>query len=439
MPFEKSVRMLPEDDRSSGWNEILAPPAPPLRLRGNVRADCAVVGAGFTGLAIARRLAEVRPEWKVVVVDGQRIGSGASGRASGFVVDLTDFAAKMQPAARRRYIEVARGGIERLRRLVRELSIVCDWDETGWIRAAAGEKGLELLDDLPPQYDHLGIDYLHLDRGRMREITGSTFYAAGLRLPGYPLVSSAALVRGLADKALPQPIELYEETPVRAIAKDRTFRLRVNGGMVIADRLFLATNGYTPALGFLRNRVFPLYTFGSLTRPLSETEQKILGGESEWGILAMDPMGSTVRRTRDQRILIRNTSYYNRNLRVSEPTKRRTRQAHRRAFLTRFPELRDVEFEYTWAGLMGTARNGQVSFGELRENLFVAAGYTAAGIAMGTAAGCLLADLATGIDSQHLRYVQSLPKPTWMPPDPFRSAGGWWLNERMNASAGAYL
>ncbi|MEM7351849.1 MAG: FAD-binding oxidoreductase [Acidobacteriota bacterium] len=454
MPFDQRVRILPQDDASSGWNEPL-PARPPSRsLRGEVRADTAVIGAGFTGLAIARRLAEVEPDWRIAILEAQRVGSGASGRASGFVVDLTDFASRMPLEAMRLYVEVAGSGIADLRRLVRDHDLDCDWDETGWIRAAGGEEGQRFLDAFPSLYEPLEIDYERLDRDRMHAITGTSFYRAGMRLPGYPLVHSAALVRGLAQ-TLPKSIELYEESPVLRIRGgnasriqggsasplrgENPFRIETEHGSVIADRILLATNGYTPALGFLPRRIFPLYTFGSFTRPLTDAEQQALSGDSEWGLLAMDPMGSTVRRTRDQRILIRNTSFYSRKLRVDRPTRERMRQFHRQAFDQRFPMLPEAELEYTWAGLMGTSHNGQISFGELRPGLFVAAGYTAAGIAMGTAAGRLLAELAAGVDSPHLRFVLDLPKPTWMPPDPFRSLGGWWLNERMNAKAGPYL
>ena len=439
MRLSRSVRILREDDASCGWFATLPPPQPTRRLRGDERADCAVIGAGFTGLAIARRLGELRPDWRIVVLEASRAGSGASGRSSGFVVDLTDFSAKMPPKARDMYVRVARSGIDDLRRLVREHDIDCHWDETGLIRAAAGHRGIEHLESLLALLESMGINPQRLDRAQMREVTGSDFYAAGVRLHGYPLIHSAALVRGLAERSLPASVELYEESPVEAIDVGQVFRLETGNGSVTADRLFLATNGYTPSLGFLKSRIFPLYACGSLTRPLTADEQEALGGEREWGILAMDPMGSSVRRTHDQRILIRNTNYYHWRLKFSNRSRQRLRRYHRQAFDSRFPGLDDVELEHTWAGLMGTVWNGQINFGELRPGLFVAAAYSAAGIAMGTAAGRLVADLAVGVESDELRFVLGLPRSTWMPPEPFRSLGGWWLNERLNARAGKYL
>jgi len=437
---EKHVRALPSDDASCGWLETL--PDRPLvrRLRSREIVDCAVIGAGFTGLAIARRLAELRPDWRIALIDAQRVGSGASGRASGFLVEYIDLAAKMSLAGRHRYLRVARRGIAHLKELARLSPFDCQWDETGWIRAAEGGAAERALEHWPGWLEEEKMPYRWLDRDGMHAVTGSSFYRAGIRLPGAPLIHAGALVRGLGA-TLPPNVELYEESPVTALDSVRGGRRRLTTteGSVQAERVFLATNGYTPALGFLGRRVFPLFTFGSLTRRLTEEECQNLGGERQWGLLGTDAMGSSVRRTQDQRLLIRNTVHYSRNLRVDDSLEPAVREAHRRAFIARFPNLQNVNFEYTWSGLMGTVHNGNFNFGKLANGLYATAGFTGAGIAMGTAAGTLLADLALGEDSSLLHDIQALPGPTAMPPDPFRHFGGRWMVSRMNARAGEFL
>ena len=79
---------LPKDDHSCGWYQALPEAAPVTRLKGVQQADYAVLGAGFAGLAAARRLAEHHPNARIVLVDAQRAAEGASGRNSGFVIDL---------------------------------------------------------------------------------------------------------------------------------------------------------------------------------------------------------------------------------------------------------------------------------------------------------------------------------------------------------------
>jgi glycine/D-amino acid oxidase-like deaminating enzyme len=433
------------DERECGWIAALPPAAaPPRRLLATEHAECAVVGAGLTGLAVARRLAEQRPGWRILLLDAGRAGAGASGRSSGFVVDLPDFALGMPPEHRDRYWRVAASGLAALRELVRRHAIDCAWDDSGFLRGAAGEAALRLLAPWPQRFDALGVPYEPLDAAALREITGTGFYRAGLRLPGTALVQPAALVRGIRE-ALPANVELFEESPVRVepgrgeIRLASTADLGGNGGTVHARQVFLTTNGYTPALGFLRRRVFPMLTFASLTRPLTIREQAALGGHREWGVLAVDPMGSTVRRTRDQRILIRNTLCYRRGMAVGAGERERIAGQHRAALLARFPMLADVPFEHTWTGLFGASANRQHFFGRAGGGLFATAGYNGAGIAMGTAAGSLLADLALGVDSEGLRDLLALPLPTWMPPEPLFSLGGWWRVARLNSQAGAYL
>ncbi len=449
----------PKDDAESGWIGML-PPAPALcPLSGDERCDSAIIGAGLTGLAIARRLVELRPGERVVIVDAQRVGYGASGRNAGFVVELTDFAARMAPADRQRYVRVARFGIRCLREQIAEHGIDCGWDDQGVLRAAAGEEGHRALASWPAWLDTAGSPYTRLDAAATAAVTGTPFYTGAIRFGGTANVQPAALVRGLAA-ALPGEVTVFENSPVRAIRRqalgnggDRShggngksgagggagFHLEVGGGTLTARRLFVAVNGYTPGLGLLRQRVSPLWSFASLTRVLSAGEQAAVGGDPQWGVLATDPSGSTVRRTADQRIMMRNTFHFTSELTVPPEVRQAAAVRHREAVAARWPALQDVPFEYTWGGLMGVSSNGQAYFGELEQNLFTVAIYNTAGLAMSAAAGRLLADLALGLRSPLLQDIGQLPLPSWLPPEPLRSARGRRKVAKLNSQAGAYL
>src|SRR5215475_6737963 len=123
------VRKLPRDDDACGWTALLPPLPPPHRLQGAQHADAAVIGAGFTGLAVARRLAALRPEWRIAVLDAQRVGGGASGRNSGFIVDLPHYIKARGVDGNRRLLRLGRAGLQHLRELVRTHAIACDWTE----------------------------------------------------------------------------------------------------------------------------------------------------------------------------------------------------------------------------------------------------------------------------------------------------------------------
>ena len=441
----RSARHLPADDGDCGWLEILPAPPPATVLEGDERADAVVIGAGFTGLAAARRLAELRPDDRIVVVDAQRAGEGASGRSSGFVVDLAGFILEKPKDDAERFIRLSRAGIDDLRRLVEAHDIDCDWDATGFLHVAAGDIGMRGLTSLRSRLEARGEPFEWHDAEGMTRITGSRFYRAGIRLPGSVLVQGGALVRGLAA-SLPENVDLFEGSPVRTIARDvgdgspGGYRLDAGNGSLRTPRLVLATNAYAPNLGFLRRRVFPLLTFGSFTRVLTDAEQTALGGEREWGVLAQDPVGSSVRRTRDQRLLIRNFIHYDRRARAPESAYREALELHRQALARRFPELADLELERTWGGAMGISPNFSSFFGHLDEQIVAAGGFTAAGIAMGTISGRLLADLLLGEPTDALlRDRLALPGPRWLPPDPFLSLGIRHRVARMNASGGDTL
>jgi glycine/D-amino acid oxidase-like deaminating enzyme len=416
------ARQRPADDEACGWLALLPAAPPPRRLRGDVRADCAVVGAGFTGLAAARRLAELRPDSRVVVLEAQRVASGASGRNSGFAVDVGHHDRRLGLAGNRRLTRLARAGIEQLRRLVRRHGIACDWTERGRLHGAVGDAGMRSLETFRTGLEAMDEPFEWLDRAAMTAVTGTSHYRAGVRTPGSVMIQPAALVRGLAA-TLPGNVELFEHTPVRAIRRGPAFRIDTDAGAVLASRLVLATNGYTPALGFLRRQVFPMFTFASLTRALTPEELATLGGDAEWGLVSEARMGTTVRRTRDGRILIRNTALYPRRLEITERLRAGVGEAHGRAFRARFPMLAGVPLEHTWAGVMGMSMNGMQFFGRVDRDLFAAAGYNGVGVAMGTISGTLLADLALGADSPLLADMQMLPGPAWIPPEPLLGVG----------------
>ncbi len=450
------VRVVPPNDDRGGWWQTAADAAdrPVRRLEGDREADVVVVGAGFVGLAAARRLAELRPRWRVAVVDAARAGSGASGRSSGFLVDIAHFTTVMAPEAAERHVALSRAGIEDLRERVAAAGIDCAWDDRGWLHVAAGDPGRTDLLALRAWLDRRGEAYEWLEADGLHAVTGSRFYRAGLRLPGRPLVQAAALVRGLAA-ALPPEVELYEESPVGRFERSGgaggravTWRLSAGSASLATPRVLLATNGCTPSLGFLGDRIFPLLTFGSLTRPLTGSEAEALGGETEWGVLAQDPMGSSLRRTRDGRLLVRNTVAFSRRLSAGPAAVGRARREHAAALSRRFPELfprgagpddGPIALEHTWQGVMGATPTRRHFFGPVDGGVWATAGFTGAGIAQGTIAGRLLADLVCGEDSDLLRGMLALPLPGRIPPRPFQDLGIRWRVARLNAGAGETL
>ena len=127
---------LPVDVRhASGWYAALPEPGPANRLKGGQTADWVVVGAGVTGLAAARRLGELAPDARVLLLDEYRVGYGASGRNSGFLIDTPHLTEHLSEEDNRRVSRLITAGLADLESHVREHGIDCEWSPRGHLTA----------------------------------------------------------------------------------------------------------------------------------------------------------------------------------------------------------------------------------------------------------------------------------------------------------------
>ncbi|MDP6343318.1 MAG: FAD-binding oxidoreductase, partial [Alphaproteobacteria bacterium] len=243
------------------------------------------------------------------------------------------------------------------------------------------------------------------------------FYGRGIRVQGNALVQPAAMMRGLGA-TLPANVDLYEDSPVAELRPDDGFRLVCPDGEVLARKLILANHVFAEEMGFVRYRTAPIATFASLTRPLTEDERRHTGAGEQFGLLPASPNGSTVRRTLDGRILMRNTLWYARDKRFGPELLARAERHHRDSVARRWPALAEVDFIATWGGIMGMTRNEGMIFGEIGDGLYAVLTTDAGPMTRGTAAGKLLAEQICGIDSEELRILQSVPRAALLPPDP---------------------
>ena len=420
---------LPHDDAGCGWYAALGPRADVKRLQGRQTADYAVIGAGFAGLAAARRLAEQLPEARIVLVDAQRVGFGASGRNSGFVIDLPHkFALEHpDPAHKQRLLGLNRAAIAQLQDLVERHGIDCQWSHAGKFQGAVGPRGLAYLEHFERLMIDLGEPFQWIERKELATVLGTGHYSGAIYTPGCYLMQPAALVTGLA-RSLPSNVELLEESPIRRLERDGQGGWTLHGdqGSITTPKLLLGTSIFTQEFGYLKNRLLPVMTFASWTRPLTDAEFERYGGQADWGLTPADHAGTTVRMTQDRRLMIRNTykhvPRYGRS--TSDAMREKVRARHRKAFLARFPQLAEVPFSHTWGGVYAISRNFTNFFGELESGVYAAACDNGVGAAWGTISGTMLADLAVGADSGLLRDIRAVTgMPSLNPPEPFLGLG----------------
>jgi glycine/D-amino acid oxidase-like deaminating enzyme len=415
---EWKARRLPDDGARNGWYETLPAPPPARRVAGSVRAEWAVIGAGACGLSVARRLGELRPDDGVAVVEAMRVGWGTSGRNAGFMLAHHSHGGIANLEIGRQADRLFGAGLAWLREIVERHQIRCDWSEWGQIYVSAGPAGAGHLRSVAEGFAGLGVTHERIGRDELERITGTRFYEAGVRLQGAALVQPAAMMRGLGA-TLPASVTLYEESPVTEVRREAEgFRLRCPEGEVVSRRLILANHVFAEDMGFVRGRVVPIATFASLTRPLDAAERAHVGAEGEFGLLPASPGGSTVRLTRDGRILMRNTHRYAREKRFDAAVIGEIEHRHRASIARRWPALADVEIVATWGGVTAATRNEGMVWGEIADGLYAVLTTDTAPMTRGTAAARLLAEHICGIDSEELRILQALPRAARLPPDP---------------------
>ncbi len=413
----RRARKLPDDGVKNGWYETLPPPPEPRRVVSAIEADWAVIGAGVCGLSVARRLGELRGDDHIAVVEAMRVGYGTSGRNAGFMLFHHSHGGIKHIEAGRRNDRLFGAGFSYLRDIVQQHQIRCDWSDWGQIYVSAGAEGEAHLDAVADGFGALKVPFQRIGRDELQEITGTGFYSRGVRLKGSALVQPAAMMRGLGA-ALPTNVDLYEESPVTELRAGNGFHLVCPDGEVVAKKLILANHIFAEEMGFARHRVVPIATFASLSHPLTDDEKAHMGSEGEFGLLPASPNGSTVRLTRDGRILMRNTLRYARAKHFSPELIAQVEGHHRESVIARWPALKDVPFIATWGGIMGFTRNEGGIFGEIGDGVYAVLTTDAAPMTRGTAVGKLLAEQLCGIDSEELQILKSVPKAAWLPPDP---------------------
>lgn len=420
------IDLLPENDRTNGWAAHLPPRTPRPRLAGEVRADWIVVGAGWAGLAAARRLAENRPSDRIAVIDAAAVSDGASGRNSGFAIDLphTIGGSADENESALGYMRLARGAITWLKRQIDAHGIECDWRERGKYQAAVTARGTAVyLEPFAEALAKLGEPFEWLAGPDLAAKLGTSHFTRAVYTPGGALLNPVALVRGLAD-SLPENVELYEHTPALAVEYANGTRIATPEGSVRAPQTILAVNGFAPGFGAFENRVLPMAAQASLTRPLTAVEQAAYGVEEDWGMTPANSfVGITMRYTSDRRILIRERIRYRPGMRVAETERRTVAERHQRLFDARFPMLRGVELAHTWSGFVALTRNSAPGFGRVRGGVHAACFQNAIGITKGTIGGLLAADLACGRDNPLLADMESLGTPSALPPAPALGLG----------------
>ena len=425
------AKRLPVQRGPAAWNEILGAQPAAEALSADLTADFVIVGGGFAGLSAARRLHQLQPGARVVVLEAGQLAEGAAGRNSGFMIDLPhdlssdDYAGSGDD---RTLIDLNRQAIAFGAQAVEDYGIRPDYfDPVGKVNGAASAAGHDHNLSYAKHLASLGETSEMLDQQQMQELTGSPHYLSGLYTPGTVMLQPAGYIRGLGQGVRRQA-QVFENSAVTGFMRQgQHWLVRTAKGSVSTSRIILANNGHLESFGIERGRLMQLFLFASMTPDLDEETLKRLGGAARWGVTPSDPMGTTMRRIDTaqggNRVVTRTCAVLRPGMVPSQQDLNRAARVQQGKFDQRFPQLAGMTMEYKWAGHLCLSLNGVSVMRPIDEGVFSACVQNGLGTARGTLSGIGAAELACGEETAITRYFTGESAPKRLPPRPLSDIG----------------
>jgi glycine/D-amino acid oxidase-like deaminating enzyme len=363
--------------------------------------DVAVIGAGFTGLSAALGLA--RRGVKVVVLEAQTIGWGASSRNGGMVLTGLKLGVNKlismygRDLARRMYA-ASLETIDCVEHIVREEGIDCDFFRSGHLEVACKQKH---FDDYARQAEVVAREFGHqlrvVQKNDLRSEIGSSIYFGGMVDEVSAGLNPAKYVAGLARAAAGAGAAIYENSQVQRIERaaqgaNQSWRVTTSQGAIWARDVFVGTSGYTgEATPALRKKIIPIGSYIIATEVLPESLALELSPRNRM-IYDSKNYLYYYRLTPDSRMLFGGRAAF---FPETTDTIRQSADLLRQGMIGVYPQLREVKTDFVWGGTLDFAFDIMPHAGQLN-GIYFAVGYAGHGVAMATYQGQKMAALIAG-------------------------------------------
>jgi glycine/D-amino acid oxidase-like deaminating enzyme len=373
--------------------EIPAAPVQPLPES----ADVVVIGAGFTGLSAARSLAKRGA--KVVVLESETIGWGASSRNGGMVLtglklSVNKLISTYGRELTQRMYATSLDTIDVVERIVKEENIACDFARCGHLEVACKQAH---FDDYASQVEVIAREFNHhlriVPRDQLRSEIGSDIYYGGMVDEISGGLNPARYVSGLAAAAMRAGAQIYERTGLQNIQRESHdgvagFSLNTSQGSIWARNVMVGTSGYTgAATPTLRNKIIPIGSFIITTEVLPEAVARELSPRNRQ-IYDSKNYLFYYRLTPDNRMLFGGRAAF---FPETDQTIRKSTEILRLGMIEVYPQLRDTKIEYVWGGTVDFCFDIMPHAGQ-SDGIYFALGYAGHGVAMATYQGEKMAE-----------------------------------------------
>ena len=385
------------------------PLVPRPSLPGDADVDVVIVGGGFTGLWTAHSLVRADPTVRVMVLEAEICGYGASGRNGGWASALLPMSLHALAERHGRVAAVAMqramfDAVDEIARVCDAEGIDCHYAKGGSLHAATNPAHVHRL---RAELDEarafgLGDDALRwLDRREAARridvpgLLGATF------TPHCAAIHPARLARGLASAVARRGVVVHERTRVRELHPGRVV---TDHGVVRAATVVRATEGFTPLLPDQRRTLIPLYSLMVATEPLPAGVWDALGWRERETFADARNLIVYAQRTADDRIAFggRGAPYhFGSAVRPAFDLDERTHEALRATVRQLFPAVAEARFTHAWGGPLAVARDWHCAVGlDRATGTAWAGGYVGDGVTTSNLAGRTLADLILGRTSE---------------------------------------
>ena len=361
-------------------------------LEQELTTDICIVGGGFSGVSAGLHLSELG--YKVVIVEANKIGWGATGRNGGEIIGGFSGDAIMQKKYDTKYTDMVWNmrweGNDIIRKRVEKYNIDCDL-KWGYLDVAIKKRHIQ---DLKFSYEDMqNHNYPHqislLTGDETKNLIGTNEYIGSLLNMGNGHVHSLNLCIGEAKAAESLGTLIYEKSPVVRIEKNNKPKVYTSKGSVSANSLLLTGNAYHHFDKKMQNFIIPVNSFVIATEPLSN---EIINKINPQDLAVCDPnyILEYFRLTGDKRLLFGTRLNYHGN------DENFIKTELRRKMLRIYPDLSNVKIDYGWTGKIAVTVNHIPQIGKLTSNIYYSQGYSGHGVNMTHLAGKLISEAISG-------------------------------------------
>lgn len=374
--------------------------------KGQLHCDVCVVGGGLTGLSSAWHLA--RQGYRVIVLDAQRFGFGASGRNGGQVsvgqrLPQDELEKRYGESAAKSLWELSLQAVALVKEIAAMEQVNCTFT-SGIVHADHRKRFVghshAYVDSLVNNYGYDSI--FALNQQQLRDIVASDAYYGGSLDMGSGHIDPLQFALGFASLAKAAGVQMYEQSAVTEICQSTPLEIKTAQACIKAEHVVLACNGYLGDLMPTVSRyVMPINNYIIATQPMTPAQQHALI-KNNYAVCDSKFVVNYFRFSHDHRLLFGGSESY--AYRFPKDIAR----AVRKPMLQIFPQLKDVKIDYAWGGTLAITMNRMPYFHRVQGNILNFSGYSGHGVALATMAGEIAAQSIRG-QAERFDMLANLP------------------------------